>query len=124
MNARGGYYTDAARNARNRTKSLAAFRARGKTDSKRYNDLLLQEIKQEKARAKAKAAAAAATAAAQRSFLANENRGGDGPQNNPQGGLGRQDYSRATNADFASLANEMGIDYQDGGLATMFRQKR
>jgi len=124
QNARGGYYTDAARNARNRTKSLAAFRAREATDSKRYNDLLLQEIKQEKARAKAKAAAAAATAAAQRSFLANENRGGDGPQNNPQGGLGRQDYSRATNADFASLANEMGIDYQDGGLATMFRQKR
>ena len=124
MNARGGYYTDAARNARNRTKSLAAFRARGKTDSKRYNDLLLQEIKQEKARAKAKAAAAAATALAQRSFLANENRGGDGPQNNPQGGLGRQDYSRATNSDFASLANEMGIDFQNGGLATMFRQKR
>ena len=29
QNARGGYYTDAARNARNRTKSLAAFRARG-----------------------------------------------------------------------------------------------
>jgi len=57
MNARGGYYTDAARNARNRTKSLAAFRARGATDSKRYNDLLLQEIKQEKARAEAKAAA-------------------------------------------------------------------
>ena len=40
------------------------------------------------------------------------NRGGDGPQNNPQGGLGRQDYSRAATADFASLADEMGIDYR------------
>jgi len=68
--------------------------------------------------------AAKATEIAQRSFLANEDRGGDGPQNNPQGGLGRQDYSRAPNADFASLANELGIDYQDGGLATMFVRKR
>jgi hypothetical protein len=49
---------------------------------------------------------------AQRAFLANQNRGGDGPQNNPQGGLGRQDYSRAATADFAALADEMGIDYR------------
>ena len=49
---------------------------------------------------------------AQRAFLASQNRGGDGPQNNPQGGLGRQDYSRAATADFASLADEMGIDYR------------
>jgi len=53
---------------------------------------------------------------AQREFLANQartqSRGGDGPQNNPQGGLGRQDYSRAASADFASLADELGIDYR------------
>ena len=79
---------------------------------------------QEKYTSKKQQKAAKATEIAQRSFLANEDRGGDGPQNNPQGGLGRQDYSRASNADFASLANEMGIDYQDGGLATMFKNKR
>ena len=50
-------------------------------------------------------------AKAQRDFLASENRGGDGPQNNPQGGLGRQDYSRAPSADFAALADELGIEY-------------
>ena len=48
---------------------------------------------------------------AQRQFLAAQNRGGDGPQNNPQGGLGRQDYSRAASADFGALADELGIDY-------------
>ena len=45
----------------------------------------------------------------QTEFLANENRGGDGPMNNPQGGLGRQDYSRATNQAFQDLADELGI---------------
>ena len=50
-------------------------------------------------------------AKAQRDFLASENRGGDGPQNNPQGGLGRQDYSRAASADFGALADELGIEY-------------
>ena len=29
--------------------------------------------------------------------------------NNPQGGLGRQDYSRATNQAFQDLADELGI---------------
>ena len=45
----------------------------------------------------------------QQEFLNNQNRGGDGPQNNPQGGLGRQDYSRASNQAFQDLADELGI---------------
>jgi hypothetical protein len=48
---------------------------------------------------------------AQRDFLASDDRGGSGPINNPQGGLGRQDYSRAPSADFGALADELGIEY-------------
>ena len=120
MNARGGYYTDAARNARNRTKSLAAFRAREATDSKRYKDLLLQEIKQTKAReAAAKAAVAAAAAKAQQT----RDYGNYGESGGSYSGRGD---AGATGANFSGhfATDSASYDLKNGGLATMFRQKR
>jgi len=120
QNARGGYYTDAARNARNRTKSLAAFRARGSTNSKRYNDLLLQEIKQTKAReAAAKAAVAAAAAKAQQT----RDYGNYGESGGSYSGRGDEGATGANfSGDFAT--DSASYDLKNGGLATMFRQKR
>jgi hypothetical protein len=132
MNARGGYYTDAARNARNRTKSLAAFRAREATDSKRYKDLLLQEIKQTKARAEAKAKAAAQLRAANTGYTSRgtaidfgDYYNSDGTTNTSSASNPSNSVGPTSNFGTTSRAAKGGlIGYQNGGLATMFRQKR
>jgi hypothetical protein len=127
MNARGGYYTDAARNARNRTKSLAAFRAREATDSKRYKDLLLQEIKQTKARAEAKAKAAAQLRAANTGYTSRGTKIDYGDYYQSDGVTANTSSSMANNPSqsYGGPRAKGGlIGYQNGGLATMFRQKR
>ena len=57
LNARGGYYTDIARAARRRDKSIARFRARGADETKgRFAELLKQQQAEEAARVAAERA--------------------------------------------------------------------
>ena len=97
-----GNYNEYVKNLAEKHKQMQFKTKSGKQRQKFYAD----------AAAKIRAEERRKEEIAQRAFLASQNRGGDGPQNNPQGGLGRQDYSRAATADFASLADEMGIDYR------------
>ena len=97
-----GNYNEYVKNLAEKHKQMQFKTKSGKQRQKFYAD----------AAAKIRAEERRKVEIAQRAFLASQNRGGDGPQNNPQGGLGRQDYSRAATAAFASLADEMGIDYR------------
>lgn len=83
-----------------------AFMQKRKAEGKAYSEKILKDFLEQQAQEEA--ARRAAIDRAQQKFYASDNPG-RGPQNNPQGGLGRQDYSREPSSAFADLASELGI---------------
>jgi len=98
VSARGDYNEY----VKNKARELAKMQFRTKSGQKRqqfYADAAEKIREEEKRKEEARRAA---IDRAQKEFYASDDPG-RGPRNNPQGGLGRQDYSRAPSSAFADL---------------------
>ena len=128
MNARGGGYTDAARSSRRRTARISKMQQR-REDGYKFSKENLQKLQMQEALQKAANEQREATLAAQ-AAAGTHTRGGTAID---FGDYYNSDGSANTSSSMANNPSQSYggprakgglIGYQNGGLATMFRQKR
>ena len=115
QNALGGYYTDAARSSRRRTSRISKMRARDFNNKKISQTNLDRLVRQEKAQQAAREAATAARAMARN------------PQVYANAGItsgGFASQNTGTNQSFSNKSGRGRTGYSEGGLATMFVEKK